>query len=145
MKVTSSQTVLWCMIVFALPLMLMCVIGAVPAKGESMKEFYIGRVSLMVPQELTIRRSSPTGDFEIVVVLRGDLAILNAYFGNAPDFPSRHCRSRVVKDTKVGRIPAREVVCRADPSANLFRELLIELREVGDWPRFVHFTGRSRA
>ena len=84
------------------------------------------------------------GDFELLVFLRGDLAILNAYFGNAPAFPSTSCGSRDIKETKVGGIPAKEVVCKADSSAKLFREILVELNSTGNWPRFVHFLQADR-
>lgn len=105
----------------------------------------IDGVSLKVPRDLEVQRPANTpDDFELLIFFRGDLAILNVYFGNAPSFPSSSCGSMAIKEIKVAGFSASEVACKADSTTMLLREILVELNRTGHWPRFVHFLQADR-
>lgn len=94
---------------------------------------------ITVPEEFTITKTTPAGDFDIFIIKNSIRPYVGIYVGNQPNFPKNSNRS-TPSESKTFQANDVKIISHWKQNTLLAKETLIQLPLISgpSWPMFIH-------
>lgn len=102
---------------------------------ERKEEFF----KITTPEEFTITKTTPVGDFDLFVIKNSTHPYVGIYVGNQPDFPKNNGRS-TQSESRTFQANNVTIISSWKKNELLGKEILVQLPTTTNpsWPMFIH-------